>query len=332
MANKVTAKKDDKLKVKILRATPMEYREGEDPDLDRPGHVRAASSIAKFAEYLVVVQDDANFLALVEKDHHHVQSIPLPEGPDGDRVFGPDRDNIENKLDLEACVSVPDSEGQHIIAFGSGSDKSREWVLSVKWGEDGDHDINLIEADKLYSYLRTETEFCGSGLNVEGVIFDGKETLRFFQRGNAEPEGELQPVDALGDMSWLELKKHLNDPENIDPPKLSNIIQYDLGEIDGIPLTFSDGEYVEGHILYSASAEASAENDYIAGSAMGILDDESARWAEVIDLDGSAFEGKIEGLVTQDDDPHIVFFVIDDDVAHEPSNIYQARLQGPWYE
>lgn len=310
----------------------MEYRDGDDPDQDRPGHVRAASSIAKFAEYLVVVQDDANFLALVEKDHHHVQSIPLPEGPGGDRVFSPERGNIENKLDLEACVSVPDSDGQHIIAFGSGSDESREWVLSVKWDHNGDHEINLMEADRLYSYLRTEKDFCGSGLNVEGVIFDGNETLRFFQRGNADPEGDLQPVDALGDMPWQELKGHLNDPENVEPPKLRNIIQFDLGKIDDIPLTFSDGEYVDGHILYSASAEASSDTDHIAGSAMGILDDESARWAEVIDLDGSAFEGKIEGLVTKDDDPHIVFFVIDDDVAHEPSNIYQARLEGPWYE
>lgn len=332
MAKKITAEKDEKLKVQILRSTPMEYREGEDVNLDRPGHVRAASSLAKFEEYLVVIQDDANFLALVEKDHHHVQSIPLPEGPDGDRVFSKKRGNIESKLDLEACVTVPESQGRHIIAFGSGSHESREWVLSVKWDEAGEHDIHLIEADKLYSYLRTEKDFCGSGLNVEGVVFDDKETLRFFQRGNSEPDGELQPVDALGDMSWPDLRDHLNDPEHVEPPKLSKIIQYDLGSIDDIRLTFSDGEFVDGHILYSASAEASSDTDYIAGSAMGILNDDVARWAEVIDMDGSAFEGKIEGLITDDNDPHIVFFVIDDDVADEPSNIYQARLTGPWFE
>lgn len=332
MAKKITAQKDPKMKVQILRSTPMEYREGEDSDIDRPGHVRAASSIAKFAEYLVVVQDDANFLALVEKDHHHVQSIPLPTGPDGKRVFSPERGNIEHKMDLEACVSVPGTEGEQIIAMGSGSDEGREWVLSVKWDDGGDHDITLIDADRLYSYLRTEKDFCGSGLNVEGVIFDGDDTLRLFQRGNADPEDGLEPVDAIASLSWSGLRDHLNNPEDVDPPQLTNIIQYDLGDIDDIRLTFSDGEQIDGHILYSASAEASAETDYIAGSALGMLDEETARWAEVIDLDGTAFEGKIEGLITDQEDPTLIYFVIDDDVGGEPSHIYQARLKGPWYE
>lgn len=332
MAKKIKAKKDDQLSVQILRATPMEYRDGEDPGEDRPGHVRAASSIAEFAEYLLVVQDDANFLALVEKDYHHVQSIPLPPGPDGKRVFSSERGNIEHKLDLEACVSVPGTGSEHILALGSGSDESREWVLQVWWDDDGNHEIDLMDADRLYSYLRTEKEFCGAGLNIEGVIFDGEDTIRLFQRGNAEPKDGLEAVDSVAEISWTDLKKHLEKPTEVEPPKVKRVTQFDLGEIDDIRLTFSDGEQIDGHILYSASAEASSETDYIAGSAMGILDVESARWAEVIDLDGSAFKGKIEGLVTAEDNPHIIYFVIDDDVAHEPSSIFQARLEGPWYQ
>ena len=124
----------------------------------------------------------------------------------------------------------------------------------------------------------------------------------------------------------------MNDPDETDLPRLKNIIQYELGQIEDVPLTFSDGEHIEGHILYSASAEASAETEYIAGSALGILDQESARWAEVIDLDGSNFKGKIEGLITAEDDSKLVYFVIDDDVADEASHIFKARLEGPWYE
>ena len=332
MPNNVTAQKDDSLSVQILRSTPMEYRGGKDEEKDRPGHVRAASSIAEFSEYLLVVQDDANFLALVENDYHHVQSIPLPTGPDGKRVFSPERGNIEHKMDLEACVSVPGTGSEHILALGSGSDESREWVLQVWWDENGDHEVDLLDADRLYSYLRTEKEFCGAGLNVEGVVFDGEDKLYLFQRGNAEPTNGLEAIDSVAEISWKELKKHLDDPQRVDPPRIKRVTQYNLGEIDDVRLTFSDGEEVDGKILYSASAEASAETDYIAGSALGILDSESARWAEVIDLDGSSFEGKIEGLVTDMDDSHMIYFVIDDDAGDEPSNIFKARLDGPWYQ
>lgn len=308
----------------------MEYRKGKDEQKDRPHHVRAASSIANFNEFLAVVQDDANFLALVEKDYHHVQSVPLPSGPEGQRVFSVERGNIEHKLDLEACAAVPEPNGKHLVGMASGSDNSREWILYAVLDDTGDPDINLIEANRLYSYLRTEKEFCGSGLNIEGAIFDSKHSLKLFQRGNSESEDGLQPVDAVARISWPELEAYLEKPDKNDPPKISDIVQYELGELDGIRLTFSDAEQVNGHTLYSASAEAS-DLDYIAGSALGILDENRARWAEVIDLDGSAFEGKIEGLVTAEDDPHMVYFVIDDDQPDQASNIYKARLQGPWF-
>lgn len=330
--HKVTAEQDPELSVQILRATPMEYREGKNDDIDRPSHVRAASSIANFQEFLVVVQDDANFLALVEKDYHHVQSVPLPSGPQGQRVFSVERGNIEHKLDLEACAAVPEADGKHLVGMASGSDPSREWILYAVLDDTGNPDIDLIEANKLYSYLRDEKDFCGSGLNVEGAIFDGKHSLQLFQRGNSDPENGLQPVDAVARISWPDLEAHLEHPDENEPPEINDIVQYELGELEGIRLTFSDAEKVNGHTLYSASAEASDDSDHIAGSALGILDEDSARWAEVIDMDGSAFEGKIEGLVTAENNPHLVYFVIDDDQPDQASNIYKARLEGPWYE
>lgn len=329
--DKIKAELDSDLEVKIVNSTPMKYREGKDVELDRPGHVRAASSVARVAEYLVIVQDDANFLALIEEDHEHVESIALPAGPGGNRVFGSERGNVGDKLDLEGCVSVPGSHGEQLLSMGSGSDESREWVLLVELDGKGgeEHNIDLIDADRFYSYLRTEKEFCGSGLNVEGVIFDGRETVMLFNRGNSEPEGDLQPVDTIAELSWAQLEKHLENPGAVDPPELTNIKQYDLGEIDGVRLTFSDGNYLKDGILYSASAEG--EGDYIAGSSIGIIRSDTVRWAEVIDEDGTAFEGKIEGLIVDPDDHYTVYFVIDDDQADQPSEIFEAKLQGSWY-
>lgn len=328
----IKAKPDAELKVKIIASTPMEYRRGADKSIDRPPHVRAASSVAHFAEYIAIVQDDANFLALIEDDYRHVQSIPLPAGPGGNRVFGRKRENASDKLDLEGCVSVPGTNGERLLSMGSGSDKSREWILMVELDNDDndDHDVNLIEANKFYTYLRSVKEFSGSGLNVEGVIFDDKDTLMLFNRGNSKPKDGLKPVDATAELSWPKLKSHIERPDEVDPPQLTNIKTYNLGELDGIRLTFSDGMHLGKHILYSASAEA--PDDYIAGSSIGIIKENTTRWTEVIDEDGTAFEGKIEGLIIDKTDRQTIHFVIDDDQADQPSEIFKAQLQGPWFE
>ncbi len=332
--HKIKATADSNLKVRILNSTPMEYREGADETVDRPPHVRAASSVTHFAEYIAIVQDDANFLVLIEDDHRHVQNLPLPAGPEGNRVFGHNRGNAGDKLDLEGCVSVPGTNGERLLSMGSGSDESREWILLVELNEDyeGDHDIELIEANKFYSYLRSVKEFSGSRLNVEGVIFDDNDSLMLFNRGNSESKNGLEPIDATAELSWPALKDHLEKPEEVDPPQLHTIIQYDLGELDSVPLTFSDGMHLGNKILYSASAEAPGDSDYIAGSAIGIVNGDTARWSEVIDEDGTAFEGKIEGLIIDEESNNTIYFVIDDDKADQPSEIFEAQLEGPWFE
>jgi hypothetical protein len=37
---------DPALEARVLSRTPLRYAEGADPDLDRPAHVRAGSSLA----------------------------------------------------------------------------------------------------------------------------------------------------------------------------------------------------------------------------------------------------------------------------------------------
>lgn len=332
MDKKVKATLDQNLKVKIVNSTPMEYREGADESIDRPPHVRAASGVTNFAEYIAIVQDDANFLVLIEDDHHHVQSVPLPAGPGGKRVFDFDRQNQRDKLDLEGCVSVPGTNGDRLFSMGSGSDESRNWILLVELDDSdiNDHDIELIEANRFYNYLRSVKEFSGSRLNVEGIVFDDHDSLLLFNRGNSAPKDGLEPVDAIAELSWPQLKAHLENPDDVDPPELSNIKQYDLGELDGVPLTFSDGMHLGDYILFSASAEG--EDDYIAGSSIGVIQDDTVRWSEVIDQDGTAFEGKIEGLIVDPDDRQTVYFVIDDDQADQPSEIFEAELEGDWFK
>ena len=60
----------------------MLYRDGPDRSLDRPAHVRAGSGLSWIGDRLVLVQDDANFVAVVDPATGFAESITLPAGED----------------------------------------------------------------------------------------------------------------------------------------------------------------------------------------------------------------------------------------------------------
>ncbi|MFB6229520.1 MAG: hypothetical protein ABEL04_00050 [Salinibacter sp.] len=332
MPDTVQAIHDESLACRVVRSSPLTYDDEPHPEVtDRPPHVRAASSLVLLVDRYAIVQDDANFLALIDPDSHEVRSHPLPAGPQGLRVFDYDEGTGHHKLDLEACAVVPGTEERLLVAFGSGSAENREWIVTVDWrGADDEPDTDLAEAPALYQHLREQTDFSGSGLNVEGAIFVEKDRLRLFQRGNAEPTDTLGPVDATGDLQWSALAAHLNDPEQHPPPELQNVVQYDLGTLHDVRLTFSDAMRHDGAVLFSASAEDETTGDVV-GSVLGVIDEDGARLAELIDEDGTPFEGKVEGLSVHPGSPNRASFVIDADASDEPSLIYEAELDGSWH-
>ncbi|WP_028567238.1 DUF6929 family protein [Salisaeta longa] len=327
---------DPALACHIVRSTPLVYADDPDDTVDdRPAHVRAASGLVYLIDRMALVQDDANFLGLVDPSSHAVTSVPLPPAPDGRRAHDYDKGTGHNKLDLEACVAVPGTDNRLLIAFGSGSNEKREWVVLVDWRTDGDRpQTYLHHAPAFYATLREAEHFAGAGLNIEGAVFVDDDTLRLYQRGNADPTDEFPAIDATADVSWKALRAHIQDPEDAAPPTPSRVIHYDIGELHGVRLTFSDAEWLgDGRALFSASAERGTTGE-VTGSVLGIIDgsdDEQARWAELIDEDGTAFEGKIEGITVLPDQPHRIAFVIDADDATEPSRIYEAELSGDWF-
>jgi hypothetical protein len=185
----------------------------------------------------------------------------------------------------------------------------------------------FLDASRFYQALRSDTEFCGAGLNIEGAVAIDEERIMLFQRGNAERQAGLEPVDATAEISWAALSAHLENPAHVAPPQLEKVTAYDLGFLDGVRLTFSDAEHLgEGRILYSASAEDS-DSDRIAGSVLGVIEpDGRVCWTELTDQDGTAFRGKIEGLTRNVQDACKMHFVIDDDDGDVPSEIYSALL------
>ena len=340
MIEQVVAWPDPALVARIRRKTPLWYEGGADPATERPPHVRAGSSLAALrdpgtrGDRIAVIQDDARFVAIIDPGSSRAASLPLPAGHAGHRVFDEAHGNERFKLDLEACVTVLGAGGERLVAFGSGSTAERDQIVVVSWTGGERPDVAVYEAAAWYDALRGAHDFSGSELNVEGAIFLPPDTLRLFQRGNGAPRAGLQPVDATGDLSWSALWAHLQRPATAPPPTPANVVQYRLGDLDGVRLTFSDAVARGAVVIFSASAEGSgdsARDERVAGSVLGVIATDGARWTTLTERDGRPFRAKIEGLSLAPGDRRLVSFVVDNDDTEAPSELYQAELSGPWY-
>ena len=319
----------------------MRYAAGADPTIDRPSHVRAASGIAWVDAKLAVIQDDASFVALVDPATGLAQSIALPAGPDGRRLFDDGRGNKAEKLDHEALTVVTTGADPLLVALGSGSLPRRE-VIALISGLGTSHAATRVFAvPRFYAALRAATLFAGSELNVEGVIhIDGR--LRLFGRGNGAVAGAVRPVNATCEVAWSTLSAHLDDP-GLPPPVPIDIVQYELGSIDGISLSFTDatlGWLTPGSpraIYYTAAAEASPDvtrDGEVAGSAIGVIEESdgglTARWTELRDADAGRFPFKVEGIAPASAKPGRLFVAADDDAHDRPSELLEVAIEGSW--
>lgn len=332
MPKHITATYDPALEARIVRRVPLLYDDDPDPNVERLPYVRAGSSLTCIEAYVAVVQDNANFVALINLATGRASSLALPAGSQGERIFDYAHANAEQKFDLEACVVIPGDSESLLVAFGSGSQPERERIVVVRWPQNGEPTATDYNGAAFYAALRSQHDFSGSELNVEGAIYLHDDRIRLFERGNGAPHAGLAPVDATGDLSWSALWAHLQDPAQ-PPPQLENIVQYHLGSLDGHALNFSDAEAVGDAVLYSASAEESGtagEDGAIGGSVLGVITAAGARWTRLTTEDNTEFREKIEGLSIGQDDRYQAYFVVDDD-KDEPSDLFVVQLSGPWY-
>jgi hypothetical protein len=330
-ATRIAAERDAALSATVLSCVPLFYSGGADPLQDRPAYVRAGSSLAWLGDRLALIQDDANFLALIEPGTHHVDAVALPADEQGRRQFDDLRGTKHLKLDLEACTVIPTPTGERLLAFGSGSTPLRERILLFT--ASGSPPVTVVDAPALYAALRRQTLFSGSEMNIEGaVLVNG--SVRLFNRGNGARAGKLEPVNATCDLPWEALDAYLRSPAECSPPVPDRVVQYDLGSHEGLPLTFTDAALTSWGLVYSATAEDSPDatrDGVVAGSALGVIVPEGqTRWIELRNADGSLFSGKAEGLCEVRHDPTRLYLVIDADDPALPSELCEIELSGPW--
>jgi len=316
----IRARHDRSLSARVIRSMPLLYAEGADASLDRPAHVRSASGLTRVAGCVAAVQDDANFVAVIDPATGLARAITLPAGEGGLRQFDDLRGNKRFKLDLESCVTVEDKYGwEMLLAFGSGSLPARERIVLVRGVETDAADARVIDASALYAAF--PPGFRGSELNVEGAAVMGA-TLRLFNRGNGAARDGLVPVNASCDLDLAALLAFLRDPA-ADPPRPTHVVRYDLGAIGGLPLTFTDAAAVPGALLYAAAAEDSPDatrDGPVAGCAIGLIEGDAARYCEV---EGNP--GKIEGILPLSSDRLLA--VVDPDDPGTPSTLLEIEFK-----
>ena len=332
----LVAAPDVRLRARVVRRTPLFYLGGADPALDRPAHVRAGSGVAWFGARLVVVQDDANFLAFVDPRTGETRAVPLPAGEDGRRQFGDGRGNKHHKLDLEAVFSIPGRDGGwELVALGSGSTPRREQIITATGRDETDVTVTVCHAHELYAALRADPEFAPGELNVEGAVYlDG--TVRLFGRGNGAAREGRSSRNAVGWVVADGLHAYLRGGGPV--PHLANVQPYELGRLDDLALGFTDATVAtDGHtVLFAAAAEDSPDatrDGRVAGSALGVLDPGgTVRWTPLVGAsDAESFVAKVEGIVATPGDAYRLFAVIDLDDPDAPSELCEVVLEGPWY-
>ncbi|MEQ1691201.1 MAG: hypothetical protein ABMA00_07950, partial [Gemmatimonas sp.] len=168
---------------------------------------------------------------------------------------------------------------------------------------------------------------------VEGVLAMG-DTLRFFGRGNGAARRDLIALNATCDVALPELLAYLQDPQRIEPPSPGNVVQYNLGELGGVRLGFTDATAHGDAVLYSATAETSEDassDGPVTGSVLGVISRAgSVRFTVLTDASGRALQEKVEGVLLSPTSPRKAYIVIDADDATRPSELCEVELSGNW--
>ena len=322
------AERDEGLRAQIVSRTALLYTEGADDALDRPVFVRAASGIALSGQRLLIAQDDTSFVGARDPDGR-VHGLALPARPDGRRRFEARLGNKADKLDLEACVGLPDGR---VLLVGSGSTENRERIVIYDDGA-----LRVVDAEGLYASLRSEHAFSGAELNVEGAALVGT-SLRLFQRGNGASSSDAPAVNATVDLDLRGFLEWLDADARGALPSLTNVLRYDLGAVRGVPYGFTDASAFEDGTIFLAGAEASP-NTYDDGevlgarvgiSAEGTSGHRSVRFTELLSEDGSPAIEKAEGIQPWPERSDRAWVVIDPDDPDRAAELCEVALEGPW--
>lgn len=282
------------------------------------GHLSAASGLVKLGNRLFVVTDDEHHLAMFDLSNREPgRLIPMFDGA------LPLRHQARKaaKPDCEALLVLPafgDYPNGALMAMGSGSRPSRYRgaLLALDAAGEIQGAVRILDLTSLLAPLHEHF----SDLNIEGAFVQG-DTLSLLQRGNSG-----SAVNARIDLRWLDLQRWLTAAG--PAPEPASITRFELGAIDGVPLSFTDGAALpSGGWLFSAAAEDTADtysDGPCAGSVIGLVD----AGGTIRTLERLAVPFKVEGIAASVAGDMIdLLLVTDADDRRQPALLLSTELR-----
>lgn len=281
-----------------------------------PDRLCAASGIVRRGVFAYVIGDDLRQLGVFDLSSDDPGVLR--------RVIADPEEAAAGKADLEALTAVPPFEGSSfggLLGLGSGSaehgrDKGFFWSFAADGSLDGDH--RELDLRPLYRELRGEL----GEINIEGACVFG-ERLWLFHRAN---RGDAP--NTIAELPLPDLARSLTGDLALEPEELSALNAYELGDLDGVALCFSDAaQLLEELVVFTASAEADGSGDEpdgsIHGSVVGTIGaDGAVRRLRKIDP-----RWKVEGVHAAVDTGVIdLAFVCDQDDDDAPSPLLTATM------
>ena len=250
--------------------------------------------------FYVIADDQLSLGYFTLTGEFHISPL-LP----GDLPLEP-RMRKSQKPDWECLIWIP----QGLLIIPSGSKLNRCRTVLFEAASLSEQKATVLSFEKLYAEIRQRV----LDLNIEGSVLRGTQIL-LFQRGNGAGKQNAVIVCDLA----LALKD--------DPRAVTSVVHYDLGQLHGSNLGFTDawaGD--DGEIYFLAVAESGGstfEDGHYLGAIIGII---SAN-GEIILKTEIQCPAKPEGLwVEKSADGASIFIVTDADDSAKMSALYQLNL------
>lgn len=281
-------------------------------------HLSAASGLVRVANRLFVVADDEHHLAMFDlSDGNPGRLVPIFEGnlPLRHKARKAAKPDCEALLMLPAFANYANGA---LMGMGSGSRPSRNRGVLLALDATGAVQGSARALDLAALLVPLAEHF--SDLNIEGAFVQG-DLLCLLQRGNSG-----SGVNARIDFGWHDFQQWLADAGPAPGPVA--MTRFNLGAIDGVALSFTDGAALSaGSWLFSAAAEDTS-NTYLdglcAGSVVGLVDaGGTIRMIERLSL-----VCKVEGIAAVENCNTIdLLMVTDADDRRQPALLLAAELR-----
>lgn len=298
--------------VRALTLNPADHPRGV-------AHWSAASGLVCVGKRLYVVADDELHMAVFDSSAMHAPGA-LVRLLEGDLPHDKE-ERKKAKPDLETLALLPPLPGHPhgaLLALGSGSKPQRETGVLLALDAQGAPTGQLGTIDLAPLYAPLHQRF--ADLNIEGALKLGNDLL-LLQRGN-----KANALSACIRYTWSHMVPWLAGLQR-QPPSPRDVQPIDLGEVNGVPLSLTDGTPLHGGAWAFCAVAESTDDSYrdgaCVGSAIGIVTPQG----QISHLHLLAGAPKVEGIAAQaTEGGWQITLVTDPDEPNTPAQMLQTQL------